>query len=92
MERLINITSRLIDKKVTIPDYKFVDNILCKLRKYYYINIKQKADLTTYCSLGNWFVTNEKARDILNFKPKISLDEGINKTIQWGVKKNILIL
>ncbi len=37
-----------------------------------------------------WIVSNRKARKILRWKPKYSLDEGIVKTIDWFMKNKLL--
>ena len=65
-----------------------VVNVIKKMIKNYEKDIKIIHDLKKPSIPVNILVSSKKANKQLNWRPQISLDEGIKKTIAW-VKKNI---
>ena len=67
--------------------FRVVD-VIKKMIKNYEKDIKIIHDLKKPSIPVNILVSSKKANKQLNWRPQISLDEGIKKTIAW-VKKNI---
>ena len=55
-------------------------NNLFEIEKYY---PEVKYDLTKPQTIKIRKISNLKAVKLINFKPKYSLSEGLNKTLQW---------
>jgi nucleoside-diphosphate-sugar epimerase len=72
---VLNIAS---GKGITIKE---VLNIILKIQKAE--NLKIKFDQSMPTMIPKRLINIEKAKKNINFNPKISLEEGLNKTISW---------
>ncbi|MBL7196667.1 MAG: NAD(P)-dependent oxidoreductase [Candidatus Omnitrophica bacterium] len=89
ISKALNIDINLQNKKRSLRDVLYLS-----LRKKIYRFLK-KADLITYFTAGvgervHRAYSIEKAKKELNFYPKVNLQEGITRTVNWARQKGLL--
>jgi len=84
-----------VDMNLPIKDRSAKDELYLNLRKRIHRFLK-RADLITYFMAGDnqrvhRAYSIEKAKRELGFSPKVSLKEGISKTLEWTKKEGFLV-
>ncbi len=90
-EEIVNALLKALDKKVIslrIPApilylVSFVSELIFKIQgKASPLNVEKIRDVRQ----KNWACSIEKAKKELNYSPKVSLEDGMRKTIEWYVE------
>ncbi|MCB9554718.1 MAG: NAD(P)-dependent oxidoreductase [Deltaproteobacteria bacterium] len=84
---LFELVATALDLPFSAPAARPLHGLRLQARSLYQWHVKKKADRVTYLHSGHWSMSTAVARAVLNFRPEVSLRDGIARTLAWDASQ-----